>query len=72
MKEYGQINLVTIEGDSINIEYPDEIIDEIFEEIRNTLLTGESWNVGNWTEVRVKFKGNRLDNINMKLIIGFY
>ncbi len=64
------ITLITTTGDEITIEYPDDVFEEMYEDYRTTQGKQEYWNVGNWTTVIATYKGQRLENINMTLIIG--
>ena len=50
----------------MNCEY-----EEIFEEMRSLLQSGDIWNVANWNNTEATFKGHNLQEINMRLIIGW-
>lgn len=64
------LELVTLQGDIIEIEYPDSIIDDFLEDFRESRQRRGYWNVGNWCNAKVMFKGIRLNDIDMAQIIG--
>jgi hypothetical protein len=64
------IELVTLQGDVIEINFPGSIADEVFEDYYEYRQRKGWWNVGDWDDVKVKYKGHRLSEINMAQIIG--
>lgn len=64
------LELVTLQGDIIEIEYPDSIMDEILEDFCESRQRRDYWNVGNWSDAKAMYKGHRLSDIDMAQIIG--
>lgn len=69
--ETESISIILENGEQINVEFPDNIADELFSEMREAQSRDEFWWVGNWTNARAMYKGVYLDHINMKRVIGF-
>lgn len=44
------LQLVTIHGDTIVIEYPTDLVDEILENFRDSSRRPDYWDIGNWVE----------------------
>jgi hypothetical protein len=70
MDEINTLELVTLQGEVIEIEYPDSIMDEMLEDFRESCQRRDWWNVGNWSDAKAMYKGHRLNDINMDQIIG--
>lgn len=68
--ELETLQLVTIHGDTIVIEYPTDSIDEILEDFRDSSRRQDYWNIGNWSDAKAMFRGIRLDEIDMSKVIG--
>lgn len=64
------LELVTLQGDIIEISYPDSIMDELLEDFRESRQRRDYWNVGNWCNAMAMYKGHRLNDIDMAQIIG--
>ncbi|MFA5234539.1 MAG: hypothetical protein WC390_09085 [Sulfurimonas sp.] len=58
-------------GESISVEYPEEIAEELFEEMRSAIECGESWFVANYNDVKATYHGNVINYINTRLIVGY-
>ncbi len=61
------MTLITITGDEIELSYSMEALDDIWQEMK----TEEWFNIGNWVDCSALYRGQRLEAINMKLIIGY-
>ena len=64
------MRLVLENGEEIEITYPIDIIEGLFEEMREAQTRDGFWNVGNYTQARAMYKGCRIDDVNMKRVIG--
>lgn len=64
------LELVTLQGDIIEIQYPDSVMDELLEDFNESRQRRDYWNVGNWVDVKAMFKGIHLNDIDMAQIIG--
>jgi len=64
------LDLVTLQGDIIVIEYPESIADEFIEDFCENQQCRGYWKVGNWIDARAIYRGHRLDSIDMAQIIG--
>ena len=64
------LELVTIQGDIIEIEYPDSIMDELLEDFNESRQRRGWWHVGNWGDAKAMYKGHCLNDIDMAQIIG--
>jgi len=62
--------LVLENGEEIEITYPVDIIEGLFEEMREAQSRDGFWNVGNYTQAKAMYKGFRIDDVNMKRVIG--
>lgn len=69
-RTFNLLRLVTVQGDTIDIMIPDDLIDEILEEFNAVRGKSDWWYVGNYMDVRAEYKGNCLGDINMNQIIG--
>ncbi len=67
-REY--INLITRDGNTIEVTFPEKITDDIFEEMRHAMEADNYWNVNNYCDAVATYKGVYLSEINMKQIIG--
>lgn len=63
--------LILDNGKEIEITMPDEIGEEVGEDMRNALRQGIAWDCGNWMDLRATFEGARLESINMARVIGW-
>jgi hypothetical protein len=64
------LELITLQGGVIEIEYPDSIMDEILEGFNESRQRRDWWDVGNWRDAKAMYKGHRLNYIDMTQIIG--
>lgn len=71
MSKIEHLSLITVEGATIKLEIPEDIFEEVYDDFINCMKTNSIWNVGNWLNVKVDYKGNYISNINIKHIIGF-
>ena len=68
--EIESIRLVLENGDEIEVKYPTEISEDLFDEMREAQLRDAFWYVGNYTAARATYKGFSIDHINMKRVVG--
>jgi hypothetical protein len=64
------LQLVTIHGDTIVIEFPADLIEEILEDFSDSSRRQDYWNIGNWSEAKALFRGIQLNQIDMSKVIG--
>lgn len=64
------IRFVLENGGEIEITYPLEIADGLFEEMREAQAKDIFWNVGNYIDARATYKGLPIDEVNMKRVVG--
>lgn len=64
------MRLILENGEEIEITYPEDIIEGLFEEMREAQTRDGFWNVGNYTQARAMYKGCRIGDVNMKRVIG--
>ena len=62
--------LILESGEEIEITYPSSISEGLFEEMREAQSRDGFWNVGNYTQARAVYKGCRIEDINMKRVVG--
>jgi len=65
------IGVVLENGDQIEVTYPEDIAEELLDEMREAQSKDEFWYVGNYIDARAIYKGYSLKFINMKRVIGF-
>jgi len=67
------INLILVNGKEIEIWYPEDCdyFEEVYAEMENAIEMGSVWWVGNWTDWKATYMGERLDNINCALVVGY-
>ena len=70
-QRYDFITVFLLGGGTIEVKYPDSIIDEFFQEMRDAINAGDEWYVGNYTEAEALYCGQRLEHINTRLIVGW-
>ena len=68
--ETESMRLVLENGEEIEVTYPVDIIEGLFEEMREAQSRDGFWNVGNYTQARAMYKGCKIDDVNMKRVIG--
>jgi len=68
--ETESIRLVLENGDEIEVTYPVEIAEGLFDEMREAQSRDGFWNVGNYTQARAMYKGLLVSDVNMKRVIG--
>lgn len=68
--ETEMMRLVLENGDEIEITYPIDIAEGLFDEMREAQSRDGFWNVGNCTQARAMYKGALVSNVNMKRVIG--
>ncbi len=66
----GKIGIILEDGEVIEITYPFDIEEELFNEMREAQSKDEFWNVGNYSDALAMYKGCCVSNINMKRVIG--
>lgn len=64
------MRLILENGEEIEITYPEDIIEGLFEEMREAQTQDGFWNVGNYTQARAMYKGCKIDDVNMKRVVG--
>ena len=64
------IVLLLENGEEIEITYPVEIAEDMFEEMREAQSRDAFWYVGNYSNARAIYKGFSVDHINMKRVVG--
>ena len=64
------IRLVLENGEEIEIVYPIDIVEGLFEEMRESQSRDSFWNVGNYTQARATYRGYRVSDVNMKRVVG--
>lgn len=65
------MSLVLENGEEIQISYPTEIADGLFEEMQEAQSKDGFWWIGNYMDATAMYKGFSIDHINMKRVIGF-
>ena len=68
--ETENIRLILENGDEIEITYPIDIAEGLFDEMREAQSRDGFWNVGNYTQARAMYKGLLVSDVNMKRVIG--
>ena len=68
--ETESIRLVLENGDEIEVTYPTEISEDLFDEMREAQSRDSFWNVGNYTQARAMYKGLLVSEVNMKRVVG--
>ena len=64
------IRLVLENGEDIQVTFPTDISEELFEEMREAQSRDVFWFVGNYTHARAMYKGFSVNHINMKRVVG--
>lgn len=64
------VRLVLENGDEIEVTFPLDVAEEMFEEMREAQSRDTFWNVGNWTNARAMYKGFSIGMINMRRVVG--
>lgn len=62
--------LILENGEDIEITYPVEIAEDLFDEMRESQSRDAFWYVGNYINARAMYKGFSIDHINMKRVVG--
>ena len=57
-------------GKSIRVEYPENIFDELWEEIESAWLSRRIWWAGNFANVTTIYCGQVIESINMSMVVG--
>ena len=68
--ETESIRLVLENGDEIEVTYPTEISEDLFDEMREAQSRDSFWNVGNYTQASAMYKGLCVSKVNMKRVVG--
>ena len=68
--ETENIRLILENGDEIEITYPIDIAEGLFDEMREAQSRDGFWNVGNYTQARAMYKGLLVSEVNMKRVVG--
>ena len=64
------IRIILENGEDIEVTYPLEIAEGLFEEMREAQSRDGFWYVGNYRDARAMYKGAAIDQINMKRVVG--
>lgn len=64
------IRLILENGEEIEITFPLEIAEGLFEEMRKAQARDIFWNVGNYIDARAMYKDCSIDEVNMKRVVG--
>lgn len=64
------IRLILENGDNIEVRFPTEIAEDLFDEMREAQSMDAFWYVGNYRDAVAMYKGNSIDHVNMKRVIG--
>ena len=64
------INLILENGESIEVTIPEDVIDEVMDEIREAQSRDTFWWADNYTNVRAWYKGYYISSVNMKRVVG--
>ena len=62
--------LITIDGKEIEISYPEDIFDDIIQEVREAINGNLIYCPSDWVDFEIKFCGVIINEIDMKKIIG--
>ena len=57
-------------GKFIRVEYPENIFDELWEEIESAWLSRRIWWTGNFVNVTATYYGQAIESINMSMVVG--
>lgn len=68
--ERESIRLVLENGDNIEVTYPTEISEDLFNEMSDAQSQDAFWHVGNYRDATAIYKGNFIDHVNMKRVVG--
>lgn len=64
------MRLIIENGEEIEITYPVDIVEGLFEEMREAQSRDGFWYVGNYSDARAVYKGAVIYQVNMKRVIG--
>lgn len=64
------IRIILENGEDIEVTYPLEIAEGLFEEMREAQSHDSFWYVGNYSDARAMYKGAAIDQINMRRVVG--
>ena len=64
------MDLVLDNGELVRVEYPSDVMDDIWEEIENSTKTKNWFCPQNWEGCIATYLGHTLDRINMSKVIG--
>jgi hypothetical protein len=64
------IRLILENGEEIEVVFPLENAEGLFEEMHEAQARDIFWNVGNYRDARAMYKGYPIDEINMKRVVG--
>lgn len=64
------IRLILENGEDIEVTYPTEIAEDLFEEMREAQTRDAFWYVGNYRDATAMYKGYSVDHVNMKRVVG--
>lgn len=66
----GTIHLILENGEEIEVTYPIEVAEGLFEEMNEAQSRDGFWYVGNYHDALATYKGMTIDSINMKRVVG--
>lgn len=58
-------------GETIHVEYPSEIDDEVRSQFELAAQTAALWNCGDWMGLTATMHGKVIDTINMRRVVGW-
>lgn len=68
--KYTNITLITINGKEIYLEFPEDIFEEVWKEIRIAFETQSLWNCDNWCNLSATLGDKIFTEIDFQKIIG--
>lgn len=69
-KSVSELIVYLDDDQEINLAIPENVFEEVFEELESAIRSGSMWWVGNWSDVVATFNGRRIENINCRRVIG--
>ncbi len=71
-KEWGRLSLLLLNGKEVDVDYQENVFDEMWDDMMTQLGKDGVWFCGNWDKntVEVTYCGVMLDFLNMNKVIG--
>lgn len=63
--------LILDNGETISIEYPETINDEIMEQVTQCAQDGTAWHCGDYMRLKATYKNQVIESVNMTRVIGW-